>query len=139
MKPPVLNRAEVELSLGGGLVLGNVGEPELVRAVSGELMPRPPVLIDHSAKIVVDRGSGFLNITASFLPKRATPRVATADPPRSPVRHRLTGITGLVGQEPMPKLRIITVGIKQCVRAIGPGNLAFGDLRPQPPIVRLTR
>lgn len=63
-----------------------------------------------------DRGSVFLTIAVSFLPQHAPPRVVTAYPPRSPVRHRLTGITGLVDQEPMPKLWVITVGITVCIK-----------------------
>ena len=85
----------------------------------------------------MDRRSGLFTIFASLLPERTPPTVITADPPRSPVRHRLTGITGLIGQEPMPKLWVIVVGIEQRVRPMRLHDLAGrGGLR-QPSVAGL--
>jgi len=49
-----LDRAQVELALTGG-VLGDVGEPDLVRRGGGELVPGPGLVVDTREQIVVDR------------------------------------------------------------------------------------
>lgn len=50
-----------------------------------------------------------------------------ADPPRSPFRHRLADVTGLVREETVPKLWVILVGVKQRVRAMDLLDLTIGD------------
>jgi len=107
-------------------VFGDVRQPELVRALSAELVPDATVGVGDGAEVVVDRGAGFLAIAASFLPESAPPRVVSTDPPRSPVGHRLTGLTCFVGQEPVPELGIILMGIKQRVRPIRLHHLTAG-------------
>ena len=99
-------------------MFGDVRQPELVRALGAELVPDATVRIGYGAEVVVDRGAGFLGIAASFLPESA--------PPRSPVRHRLTGLTCFVRKEPVPELWIILMGIKQRVRPIRPHHLTAG-------------
>jgi hypothetical protein len=42
----LLDRAEVELALTGA-VLGDVGEPQLVRGGDGELVPDPALIVDQ--------------------------------------------------------------------------------------------
>jgi len=50
----VLDRTQVELPLTGG-VLGDVGEPDLVRRGGGELVPGPAFVVDAREQVVVDR------------------------------------------------------------------------------------
>lgn len=70
----VLDRIEIQLPFPGG-VFGDVGEPQAVRAICGE------VTADH---VVVYRRTGLLGPAASF-PEHAPPAVVPADPPRGPV------------------------------------------------------
>ena len=74
----VLDRAQVELALTG-LVFGDVGQPQLVWRLGGE------VALDQ---VVVDRRTG-LAVLAALLAERAPPAVAGADPPCGPLGHRL--------------------------------------------------
>ena len=62
----VLDRAQRKLALRGGPELGDVGEPELVRAAGGELVPGPPVLIDNGAQVIVGGKSGLPTILPRF-------------------------------------------------------------------------
>jgi len=66
----VLDRAQIELALGGG-VLGDVGQPQLVRLGGGEV-PFDPV--------VVDRRAGPFAVLAAFHPERGPPVLVAADP-----------------------------------------------------------
>lgn len=72
----VLDRAETELAFAGG-VLGDVGEPQLVRTGGGEVT---------ADQVVVHRRAGLAAL-AALLAEHAPPAVVPADPPCSPVRH----------------------------------------------------
>jgi hypothetical protein len=100
-------------------------------------VPDATLLVGDRAEVVVDRRSRFLAVLPSFLPERAPPGVVTADPPRGPASHRLTGLTSLVGEETMPELWVILVGVKERVRAMGLHDLTLGDGVDQPPVVGL--
>src|SRR5690606_30288978 len=65
----VLDRAHVELALIGP-VLRYVGQPELVRAGGGELVPGTAVLVGDGAEVVVDGWAGLLAL-ALLLPEHA--------------------------------------------------------------------
>ena len=133
----VFDCAAVELAFSG-FVLRDVDEPELVRGIGGEDVPGSAVLVDDRAQVVVDRRSRLLAVTAPLLPERGPPAVARRDPPRGAVRHRLTRVAGLVRQQPVPELRVVTVRVEQRVRAIRLHHLTRGDGVRQPPVVGLT-
>ena len=120
-------------------VLGDVGQPQLVRSDRGELVAGPPVLVGDGAQVVVDRRAGFLAVTAPLLPERGSPTVARCDPPRGPIRHRLTSLASLVSEQPVTELGVIFVRVEQRVRSIRLHDLAGCDGVGQPPVVRLAR
>ncbi|MEU7506353.1 hypothetical protein ACFZBM_36630 [Streptomyces lavendulae] len=91
-----------------GGVFGDVSEPQPVRAGRGEVTTH---------EIVMHRRAGLLG-PAALLPEHAPPVVVPADPPRGPVRHGGPGAAGLIGQEAVAELRVLTVGVEQRVRAI---------------------
>src|SRR6218665_3499615 len=84
-------------------------------------------------------GPGFFPFFPPFLPDPPPPAIGGPDPPRGPIRHHLTDITGLVGEEPMPELGIVPVGVEERVRAIRLHHLARHDGVGPPPVVGLTR
>ncbi len=97
-------------------MLGDVTDPQLVRRRGVELAPGTALLVSDGAQVVVDRRAGLLAAAATLLPEHRPPIVVGTDPPRCPLSHHLPGLTRLIGQEPVPGLRIITVGIEQGVR-----------------------
>jgi hypothetical protein len=127
--PSVLDRAQVQLALAG-VVFGDVGQPQPVRAGGGELA---------AYQVVVHRRADPATLAApSAFTERAPPAVTGADPPRGPVGHRLPGRPGLIDQEPVPELRFIAVGVEQRVGAVCLRVLGLGDRSGQPPVVGLT-
>jgi hypothetical protein len=44
---------------------------------------------------------------------------------------------GLIDQEPVAELRVVAVGVEQCVGPVGPGQFTGGDRGGQPPVVGL--
>lgn len=58
-----------------GLVLGNVGQPEPVRSIRGEMMTLTPVLVDDDAEVVVNGRTGILAVLAPRLPEYTDPAV----------------------------------------------------------------
>jgi hypothetical protein len=123
----VLDRAEVELALAGA-VLGDVGQPQLVRSTGGE------VALDQ---VVVDRRAGLLALPALLLAEGAPPAVVRTDPPRRPLRHQHAGVAGLVDQKPVTELRVVAVGVEQRVGPVGLLELGIGDRLLEPAVVGL--
>jgi hypothetical protein len=98
----VLDRAAVQLAFGGG-VLGDVGDPDLVRLGGGEVA---------SDVVVVDRRSRGLARAAATLADRGRPQALLgAQPPHPPLADVVAGALELVGQEPVPELRVVAVGV----------------------------
>jgi len=75
-------------------------------------VPDATLLISNRAEVVVDGRSGLFVFPAALLSERAPPGVVPTDPPRGPICHHLTGVTGLVREETVPKLWVIVVGVK---------------------------
>ena len=98
----VFDRAQVQLALAGS-VLGYVGEPHQVRGGRGELVPDPPLVIDDSEQVVVDRRAGLAGLAplAGVGGEHARDR---AQPPDPVLRRDDADIGGLVGQEPVTQL-----------------------------------
>ncbi|MDK8433473.1 MULTISPECIES: hypothetical protein [unclassified Brevibacterium] len=51
------------------MTLRYIGEPELIRAISSELVPASSVGVDNRTQIAVDRQTGLLPVLARPLPK----------------------------------------------------------------------
>jgi hypothetical protein len=122
----VLDRAEIQLAFAGG-VFGDVGEPQPVGAIRGEVT---------ADQVVMHRRAGLL-LSAALLAEHAPPVVVPADPPRGPVGHAGSRAAGLVGQEPLAELRILSVRVEQRVRACGPLELGIGHGTFEPAVVGL--
>ena len=118
-------------------MFGDVGQPEPVRAIGGELMPDAPGLVHDRAKVVVDWRACLLAVPAALLSERAPPAVVAADPPRRPISHRLSGVASFIGQQPMPEFRVILVSIEQRVGAIRLHPISVRDRLLQPSVVGL--
>ncbi len=122
----VLDRAEVELAFRG-LVLGDVGQPQLVRCIRSEHMTGSAVLVDDGTPVVVHRRPRLAVLAVFGFAAHTEPAVVRGDLPRDPLRHRFTVAAGLVSQEPVPELRVVAVRVEQGVRAIRLHHLAVGD------------
>lgn len=123
----VFDRAEVELALAGA-VLSDIAELQPVWRIGGEIT---------SDQIVVHRWAGLTVLAAPALTERAPPAVVRADPPRGARRHRLTRVTGLINQEAIAELGIISVSVEQGVGPIRLGEFGVGDRLGQPPVIGL--
>ena len=123
----VFDGAEVELALVGP-VLGDVGQPQFVDVIGGEV----PL---H--EIVVNRRAGALPVLAALLTEHRPPLVVPADPPRRALTHLLTGLGGFVDQEPVAVLGVVEVSVQQRVGPVGLDHLGLGDLLVPPAVVGL--
>ncbi|MFF8995644.1 hypothetical protein ACF09H_38095 [Streptomyces sp. NPDC014983] len=88
-------------------------------------------------QVVVYRRAGLLAL-ATLLAEHAPPAVVPADPPRGPVRHHGPGAARFVGEEAVAELRVVTVRVEQCVRAIRLLQHGFGHRLVQPAVVGLS-
>ncbi|WP_162785603.1 hypothetical protein [Microbacterium sorbitolivorans] len=70
------------------------------------------MLIDDRAKVIVNGRAGSAVFAAIGFTERGPPAVARRDPPRRPVRHRFAIVAGLVGEEPVPELGVVTMGVE---------------------------
>ena len=66
------------------------------------------------------------------------PAVLTGQTPHRPARHGPSFIADLVGEEPVPELRVVLVGIKDGVRQPGFIQLGVGERLLPPPLVLLS-
>lgn len=122
----VFDRTEVELAFAGA-VLGDIAEPQLIWCIGGEL---------PADQIVVHRWTGLAVLTAFALAERTPAAVVRTDPPGG-ARHRLTSLAGLIDQEAIAELRIISVSIEQGVGAVGLNEFGIGDRLGQSAVIRL--
>lgn len=83
----------------------------------------------------MDRWARLLPVHGALLPERAPPAVVGTDPPRGPLSHRLAGLTGLISQEPIPELRVITMGVEQGVGPASLHQLGIGHRISKPAVV----
>src|SRR5690606_20211594 len=125
----VLDRAEVELALASR-VLRDIGQPEFVDIVSGE------VSLDE---IIVHWRAGPLAVLASLLPESGEPLVVPAGPPRRPLTHLLTALRCSADQQPIAELGVIEMGVHQRVGSVGLGQFGLGALLFPPAIGGLAR
>jgi len=130
------DRADVELALGGG-VLGDVGQPQPVRAVGLEAMAQPALLVDDGAQVVVDGRTGSFAVAAALARERREPAHLQADPPCGPLGHGLAGVAGLVDQEAIAELGVLAMSIEQGVGAMRADELGVADGLGQPAVIGL--
>jgi hypothetical protein len=127
---PHLGRCDDRWNPSGG-VLGDVGDPGLIRLGGGE------VALDV---VVVDRRPRGLPRAAAALADRRRPQpLLGAQPPDPAFTDGVTGSLELVGQEPVAELRVVTVGVDQGVGEIGVLQLALADRLGEPGVERLPR
>ncbi|MFV3116750.1 hypothetical protein [Gordonia ajococcus] len=94
--------AQIEIALGG-VVLGDVGQPQTVRSVGGEALNQ----------IIMNRRPGSSAVAAPFCVGHRPPGVVTADPPRRPLAHGLTSVFRVSDEEVVAELRVLTVSIEK--------------------------
>ena len=109
-------------------MFGNVGEPQLVWCIRGEI---------PAHQIIVDRWADLAVLAAFALAEHTPPAVVRADPPRGALGHRLPGIAGLGDQKAVTELRIIAVGVEQGVRPMRLEVLGAGHGVGQPAVIGL--
>ena len=85
----------------------------------------------------MDRWPAFLPDRAFFLPKARPRAVLGADPPCRALGHRLAGVTGFVGEEPITELRVVTVRVEERVGPVGLGQFGVGDGMFEPAVIGL--
>src|SRR5699024_11512446 len=113
----------------GRPVLGDVGQPQLVRAHGGE------VSLDE---IVVHGRACLAVLAAAFLADGAGPAADRADPPGGPPAHLLARGLGFVGEVAVSELWVFAVGVEQGVGAVCLGEFGIGDRVLEPSVVGLT-
>ena len=109
-------------------MLGDIGQPQLVDVIGGEVTLH---------EIIVDRRPRAFPVLAALLPEHGPPLIVPADPPRGPLAHALASGLRFADQEPIPELGIIAVGVEQRVRPVGLDQLRLRDLSFPPSVVGL--
>src|SRR5699024_9896470 len=70
--------------------------------------------------------------------KNTEPLVFMADPPGGSIRHWLPACLGIIGQQTMPKLRVIPVRIKDRIGTIRRHQISCWHWLLQPSVIRMT-
>jgi hypothetical protein len=122
----VLDRAEVELALLGG-VLGDVGQPQLVGAGCGELAAH---------EVVVHRRARPAPLTAFAGMHRGQAR-HRAEPPDPAFRHLAPGRVELVGDEAVDELGVVVMDVDRGVHQVGVVEITGADGVGEPGVVGL--
>jgi hypothetical protein len=107
-------------------MFGEVGQPQLIRRLGSEV---------SAHQILMHWWARLAGLAPLLVPEYREPAVGRADPPRRARSHHLARIGGLVGQEPVAELRVITMSVEQGIRPIRLGQLRFGHLMGQPPVI----
>ena len=116
VRPHVLDRAEVDFALIGAM-LGDVGQPQLVRACRGE------VPLDM---VVVDGRAGFAP-QAAFLREHGPEPLLGAQPP-DPVLARLqASLLEFVADEPVAERGVVLVGVPRRVGQVSVVPITLRD------------
>lgn len=88
------------LALPGG-VLGDVGQPDLIRRRGDELVQDDTVLVDNREEVAMDRRAGFAGLAAAAVMRGEDPR-NRAEPPNAVLARDDPMLVGeLIGQEPI--------------------------------------
>jgi hypothetical protein len=120
----VLDRAAVELALGGG-VLGDVGQPDLIGTLGGEV---------PAHQVVMDCWAGSSLAAPSLLGGGRPDPVVAAQPPHPSFAGAVTGALELIGNEPVAELGVIGVHVDDRVGQVGVVEITVTH-RVGPPLV----
>jgi hypothetical protein len=119
-------------------VLGDVGEPDLIRGGGGELVPDPAPLVDHGQQVVVDRSPGLAGLAPTAVVGGEDPR-DRAQSPHPVLRGGDAGIGQLVGQEPVAEGGVVLMDLVQDVDRMRVVPVPLGHRVLQPLAVTLGR
>jgi hypothetical protein len=126
VREAVLDGAEVELPLAGA-VLGDVGEPQVVRAIRGEVAA-DELVVRGRARLALLRFLGLAKADHQPLSRQI----------RHTVRSDLVaGGPDLLGEEPVAELGIIAMRVEHGVGEMCLVEHPVGDGVGQPPVVGL--
>ena len=78
-------------------MLGDIGQPQLVRAGSGEHSPD---------EILMGWRAGLFGLAGLLLAEHRPPAHLRTDLPHGPIRHIMASISGLIGEEPIAELGV---------------------------------
>lgn len=109
-------------------MLGDVGQPQLVRVIRGEVA---------ADEVVVRRRARLALLAVLGLAEGRLPAVVAADPPHRAITHLVADGPHLVGEEPVAELGIIPMGVEHGVGEMCLVELPIGDGVGQPPVVGL--
>lgn len=113
----VLDGAEIEGALVGA-VLGDVGEPQLVRSSSSEVAAH---------EVVMGWRAGLGGLAALRFSEPRPPAIGLPVPPHSAVTDFVAVITNFIGEEPVAELGVVAVCVIDRVRQRSIGPVAVGD------------
>ena len=123
----VRDRAHVQ-SACPRAVFGNTGQPQFIRRVSSEVAVY---------RILMQRQTHLACLTLLLVAKPQDPAVGRADPLRPPQGHHLTSFDRAIDQQLVTELRVICVGVEQCVNLTHFGQFGFGDRGGHLSLIRL--
>lgn len=109
-------------------MLGEVCEPDRVRSGGGE------VALDE---IVVHRRAGTLHTAAALAGGGRPQLLVSAQPPHSSFSDGVAGGFEFIGEEPVPELGVIGVGVDERVGQVGVGEIAVRTGPGAPLVERL--
>ncbi len=133
----VLDRAKVNLAFAG-VMFGDVGQPDLVRAGCFEAVNYPAILILGGEEVVMDRWSR----PAGLAPLPGMAGLNAADPAKAmnPVlRTPDSLVLQLVGEEPVTKRGVFLVKVNQLVDHQGVIEVTPADRCFEPLVIALGR
>src|SRR5690625_4095695 len=111
-------------------MLSDIGEPQLIWTICGEVTQH---------QIIMDRRTRPDGIAARLtLTEHAEPLVVMTDSPRRPIRHGLAGSVGFVSQQPVSKLRVIPVSVKERIGTISCLQISLGQWLVQTAVIGWT-
>ena len=110
-------------------MLGDVGQPQPVRACRGEV-PLDEVVVHGRARLLPPATSAGVGGDDLCL---------GADLPYPPLRDLVPGRGELVGDEPVPEPRVVTVDLERGVHRVGVDQVPLADRVGAPGIERLGR
>ncbi|HKR52194.1 MAG TPA: hypothetical protein VJT72_21970 [Pseudonocardiaceae bacterium] len=98
-------------------MFGDIGQPQPIWRLGGEIT---------ADQVIVDWWADLAVLAALALAENTPPTVVRADPPGGALGHRLTGVTRLLNEAAVAKLRVVVVGVKQCVGPVGLEEFGVG-------------
>ena len=107
-------------------MFGDVCEPQLVGGCRGEV---------SAHQIVMGRRARLRALGPLGFAEARPPAVVPADPPHHAIGDVVIAEADLIGEEPVPELAIVTMGIEDRIRQPGLIELGVAERRRGPPVV----